>query len=481
MLWLELPALRSSADRRVHLRWRAPRGPGLDHRPRRARLRRGLGLREPGRADDRAMVPRVRLPALADGPPRHLDRHGRRDRPVTRLADRQIEIVLRNRVQFGVGAIERLPEVVAAAGGSRVFVVTDPGVRGSGVIERVLGVLAAAGLETAVFAEVEPNPGASTVERGADALRGFGLSRHGRRAGRWRLVDGHGQGARPARRERPGRLGPGVRRPRPDPRPARGRRPDDGRHGRRDELVRGHHRRDGRPQGLHRPSVTAARRDDPRPGPDRRPAAGRDGRDRDRRDDPFARVAPVGQPEPVRRGDGARRHPHDRHLASGGRRRRIGSRGALADAARLAPGRGGAGERDRRRAGPRAWSFDRDAWQGRPRDRARLRPARGPSLLPRDRDRELALVGIALDVASGAESEATALPSRSAPSTSSCATSTSGRPCADSAWPPTRRSISSSSTRSTTRPSATRHASRPRPRCATSWPRSWTDRRGRSA
>ena len=95
---------------------------------------------------------------------------------MTRLADRQIEIVLRNRVHFGVGAIERLPEVVAAAGGSRVFVVTDPGVRGSGVIERVLGVLAAAGLETAVFAEVEPNPGASTVERGAAALRGFGLS-----------------------------------------------------------------------------------------------------------------------------------------------------------------------------------------------------------------------------------------------------------------------------------------------------------------
>jgi alcohol dehydrogenase len=92
------------------------------------------------------------------------------------LADRTIEIVLRNRVYFGVGAIARLPEVVAAAGGSRVFVVTDPGVRGSGVIDRVLDVLAAAGLESAVFAEVEPNPGASTVERGAAALRAFGLA-----------------------------------------------------------------------------------------------------------------------------------------------------------------------------------------------------------------------------------------------------------------------------------------------------------------
>jgi alcohol dehydrogenase len=94
---------------------------------------------------------------------------------VTRLSDRSIEMILRNRVYFGVGAIERLPEVVASAGGSRVFVVTDPGVQRSGVVDRVLGVLAAAGLEAGTFADVETNPGASTVERGAEALRAFGL------------------------------------------------------------------------------------------------------------------------------------------------------------------------------------------------------------------------------------------------------------------------------------------------------------------
>lgn len=94
---------------------------------------------------------------------------------MTRLADRQIEIVLRNRVFFGVGAIERLPEVVALAGGSRAFVVTDPGVRASGVVDRVLEVLAAGGFETGVFGDCEPNPGATTVENGAAALRDFGL------------------------------------------------------------------------------------------------------------------------------------------------------------------------------------------------------------------------------------------------------------------------------------------------------------------
>jgi alcohol dehydrogenase class IV len=94
---------------------------------------------------------------------------------MVRLADRSIEIVLRNPVSFGVGAIERLPDVVAAAGGSRVLVVTDPGVRASGVVDRVLGVLAAGALAAEVFDEVEPNPGAATVVRGSEALRSFGL------------------------------------------------------------------------------------------------------------------------------------------------------------------------------------------------------------------------------------------------------------------------------------------------------------------
>ena len=91
------------------------------------------------------------------------------------LADRRFEMTLRNRVLFGVGVAERLPEVVAAAGGSRVFIVTDPGVRAAGLVEPMLGALGAAGLATAVFDQIEPNPAAATVERGAASLRDFGL------------------------------------------------------------------------------------------------------------------------------------------------------------------------------------------------------------------------------------------------------------------------------------------------------------------
>ena len=57
--------------------------------------------------DDRALVPRVRLPALADRPPRHerATSSWRCAEPMTTLADRALELHLRGRVRFGVGAI----------------------------------------------------------------------------------------------------------------------------------------------------------------------------------------------------------------------------------------------------------------------------------------------------------------------------------------------------------------------------------------
>jgi alcohol dehydrogenase len=46
----------------------------------------------------------------------------------------------------------------------------------AGVVEPALAALAAAGIPATVFAEVEPNPAAETCERGATALRAFGLA-----------------------------------------------------------------------------------------------------------------------------------------------------------------------------------------------------------------------------------------------------------------------------------------------------------------
>ena len=92
---------------------------------------------------------------------------------MTRLSDRRIEITLRNRVLFGAGEVARLPELVAAAGGSRAFIVTDPGVHVAGILAVVTAALGKVPYH--YFAQVEPNPSGATIELGATSLRQFGL------------------------------------------------------------------------------------------------------------------------------------------------------------------------------------------------------------------------------------------------------------------------------------------------------------------
>lgn len=92
------------------------------------------------------------------------------------LSTRQLELVLRDRVRFGAGAVTALPGLAAELGVTRAFIVTDPGVAASGVAGRVADVLRAGGLEVGAWEGVEPNPGQRTVGRGADAFRSFGTS-----------------------------------------------------------------------------------------------------------------------------------------------------------------------------------------------------------------------------------------------------------------------------------------------------------------
>jgi alcohol dehydrogenase len=91
------------------------------------------------------------------------------------LSDRSLTLVLRDHVRFGLGAVAALPMLVAAAGGSRAFVVTDQGVAASGVVDVVAGVLRSAGMEVGLFDAVEPNPGHTACAAGAGQLRRFGL------------------------------------------------------------------------------------------------------------------------------------------------------------------------------------------------------------------------------------------------------------------------------------------------------------------
>jgi alcohol dehydrogenase len=87
-----------------------------------------------------------------------------------------LEIAVRDRARFGPGAIAVLPDLVREAGGSRVFVVTDPGVAYSGVTDRAIRGLASAGIDVTIFEGVEPNPGTSSVGRGSAELKSHGLT-----------------------------------------------------------------------------------------------------------------------------------------------------------------------------------------------------------------------------------------------------------------------------------------------------------------
>ena len=70
------------------------------------------------------------------------------------------------KVVFGDDALEYLENL----SGRRAFFVTDANMVAFGFVDRVQQHLAAAGLESAVFAEVEPNPSLQTVRRAAQQM-----------------------------------------------------------------------------------------------------------------------------------------------------------------------------------------------------------------------------------------------------------------------------------------------------------------------
>jgi alcohol dehydrogenase len=88
-------------------------------------------------------------------------------------AGRRLDILARDRARFGAGIVAELPAVVAELGAGAAFVVTDAGVVRSGVAGRVVDLLRSAGLAVDVFDAVEPNPGTASVERGSERLRRF--------------------------------------------------------------------------------------------------------------------------------------------------------------------------------------------------------------------------------------------------------------------------------------------------------------------
>jgi alcohol dehydrogenase len=76
-----------------------------------------------------------------------------------------------SRVVFGAGTLTQLGELARELGGTRVLLITDPGLEAAGHPQRALQSLLSAGLEAFVFDAVEENPTTRHVEAGLEMAR----------------------------------------------------------------------------------------------------------------------------------------------------------------------------------------------------------------------------------------------------------------------------------------------------------------------
>ena len=77
------------------------------------------------------------------------------------------------RIVYGFGCLEELAGEIKRLQGSRVLVITDPGVKAAGLLDAVTRVLDRAQLPFGVFAEVEPEPSIEVVAKSVAAGKAF--------------------------------------------------------------------------------------------------------------------------------------------------------------------------------------------------------------------------------------------------------------------------------------------------------------------
>jgi alcohol dehydrogenase class IV len=75
-------------------------------------------------------------------------------------------------IRFGAGALADLGDIVRQRIGTRIMLVTDPGMVATGIVDRALATLVAAGVEAAVFSRVEADPPEPVVLAAVEAARG---------------------------------------------------------------------------------------------------------------------------------------------------------------------------------------------------------------------------------------------------------------------------------------------------------------------
>ena len=76
-------------------------------------------------------------------------------------------------IRFGAGSVAQLPEVIAGLNKSKVFIITDPGVKNAGVLSKIEAILNSAGIAHSHFADIKPNPTTTLIDSAAKAAVAF--------------------------------------------------------------------------------------------------------------------------------------------------------------------------------------------------------------------------------------------------------------------------------------------------------------------
>lgn len=80
-----------------------------------------------------------------------------------------------NSVLFGIGASREIGKEAKALGGTKVLIVTDPGVVNSGLVSSLRANLEEAGMKVFLFDRVEPEPSASLIDESAQLTKENGV------------------------------------------------------------------------------------------------------------------------------------------------------------------------------------------------------------------------------------------------------------------------------------------------------------------
>jgi len=85
------------------------------------------------------------------------------------------EALTETRIDFGAGSVSRLADHVKSLGGSKVLLVTDPGIAEAGHLEWVTMILTKGGIEVLPYLDVRENPTTEDVASCVDVAKGEGI------------------------------------------------------------------------------------------------------------------------------------------------------------------------------------------------------------------------------------------------------------------------------------------------------------------